>query len=372
MHLCIVGTSRSGSTLLRELINAHPDVRLLNETHWIPRMVEFFGLQRVHWSRLLDVASRTTWDSGRTLLDVNAALWSQDTDVMVGALSAKLASIGNLDIAHFHDVLAETCMGTSGGTVWGDKTPDYGFHMSTIQAIWPRCRFVHIIRDGAPTARSMSKHRGCQLMISAGYDNWCSLSYDSIYTRYQLRPLPLKAFVESWCRRMSRIRDESRRLKANTYLEVRYENLLEQPALELAGIGDWIGLASNDAWTKSAEDVVRSSRATTPLALEVLFQLPVHDLLQIRELDQSGSTGDLKPSRNIPWRVYPAKSENDWEQASRQALGALCDAIHDLDQRQITNSCAQLVECIGTRLPLMDSTLFCSLGEKFPMVRQRN
>src|SRR5260370_8892523 len=39
-YLFIVGCPRSGTTLLQRMINAHPQIAVTPESHWIPRLVE--------------------------------------------------------------------------------------------------------------------------------------------------------------------------------------------------------------------------------------------------------------------------------------------------------------------------------------------
>ena len=65
--------------------------------------------------------------------------------------------------------------------------------MQMLQRRWPDARFVHAIRNGIDTAASMSKHGASQLLVSAGLDNWCHLSYDHLYEHYERRGLPERA-----------------------------------------------------------------------------------------------------------------------------------------------------------------------------------
>lgn len=48
----------------------------------------------------------------------------------------------------------------AGKKYWADKTPDYGPHLEMLQGLWPECRFVHLIRNGAEVVRSMASHPG--------------------------------------------------------------------------------------------------------------------------------------------------------------------------------------------------------------------
>lgn len=276
MDVCIVGTSRSGSTLVRELLHESGGLALFNETHWLPRMYEHVGGQRVDWRILCDIAEKTGWDSGTDLFTVNCAFTSfLDRDALLRAFHAALAERGRVTIQEWSRSFAETCFGA--GARWGDKTPDYGYYMGLIQQLWPDCRFVHVVRDGLATARSMSLHSGCQLMVSAGYDNWCWLSYDRLYQRYVRSPQPLSAYVASWRRRLERIRDEATRLRPGTYHEVRYADLVQSPAPVLSRLAAWLELEPEVGWIERASRIVRPPRPAEQAPPELLAQLSDDD-----------------------------------------------------------------------------------------------
>ena len=39
-YVFIVGGTRSGTTLLQRMVDAHPDLAVIHETHWVPRFYE--------------------------------------------------------------------------------------------------------------------------------------------------------------------------------------------------------------------------------------------------------------------------------------------------------------------------------------------
>ncbi len=285
MKVCIVGTSRCGTTLLRSMLHQHPELKLFNETHWLPKMYEQYGHQKVTWHELLAIAEKTSWDTGRDLFDVNQeySVFSS-RDELLQAFRAELRKTGHLTIAEFSDTLARVAFDNP--VNWGDKTPDYGYYMAQIQSLWPQCRFIHIVRDGLVTARSMSRHSGCQLMVAAGYDNWCALSYDRLYEKYPLKASPLPAFIASWCRRMRRIRDEATRLARGSYLEVNYENLLSSPHQALQRICQFLQLTDSEEWRAQASASINPDKAGDAAALKP--QLALLSLPDLRTLN-SGS-----------------------------------------------------------------------------------
>jgi len=256
MDFFVVGTSRTGSTLVRHMLAAHPGVAVLHESHWVPRLWQTFGASPAPLDGLLAIVAETRWDSGRRVVDVNLELAGRSMDVVTHRLRERLGAAAT--VATFHDAIIDEIFGTEPGAARrGDKTPDYGFYMSMLQAIWPEARFLHVVRNGIDTASSMAGHSGCQLMISAGYDNWVPLSYGRVHEQHERRALPLGAYVGSWARRLTKIRTEAARLRPGSYLEVRYEQLIEGPTVVLGEIADWLGLEPSDTWLGRAAGLVR-------------------------------------------------------------------------------------------------------------------
>ena len=241
-------------------------------------MVEFYGHQPAPARDLLAIVEKTTWVTGQDLLTVNLEYSPYTTqETLVKALQSEIKNLDlRLTIQEFHSILARILFDHNG--LWGDKTPDYGYYMTMIQALWPKCRFVHIVRDGLATAMSMSRHPGCQHTVSGGYDNWCSLSYDGLYKQYSVKKLPLEPYVQSWRRRLVRIRDEASRLSPNSYLEVRYEHLLEDPSSVLETICKFLNLSPESSWLVDCGSRVRKNRLLADFNLSILSKLEPEDL----------------------------------------------------------------------------------------------
>ncbi len=283
MKICIVGTSRCGTTLLRSILHRNNDISLFNETHWIPKMYEFFGMQSVNWQDMFEVAANTTWDSGKDLFAVNT-LYSkyEDVSVMLNDFKSELKIHKRVNIQQFSDILANTVFDNP--KHWGDKTPDYGYYMGLVQQIWPHCKFIHVTRDGLATARSMARHSGCKLMISGGYHNWCSLSYDKLYKKYSIKELPISKYIQSWAVRMNRIRDESNRLKKGSYLEISYENILRHPKETLLKIENFAELSQTLTHNDVSELGINTNKLKPVAELtRELINLTQNELLLLNE-----------------------------------------------------------------------------------------
>jgi hypothetical protein len=140
----IVGSGRSGSTLLRVLLCAHSKVTIPPETYFIMPLVNQLpinaGLNRNQTDQAIDIiTSHYRWpDMGMTrdyLVDQVA-----DMD------SPLLSDIINV-IYHFH-LLKDNKQ------IWGDKTPPYISIVPELKELYPKAKIIHLVRDGRDVTRS--------------------------------------------------------------------------------------------------------------------------------------------------------------------------------------------------------------------------
>lgn len=249
MRFCITGTGRCGTRLLRDQFNAHPNLYVHNETHWIPKMFEFFGTQTADVDTLLGIINRTYHVTGVPVTSLDGA-----------GLSTALAGRARMTVAEFCDAVGGSLARQHGKDLWADKTPDYGPYLQTLQLLWPKCRMVHVIRDGLEVALSMSRHPGFRWMTSAQDVWWGPAAFNRYYEVVETRRRPFVDFVELWYLRLSRIRDEATRLRPGSYLEVRFEDLIERPQRVLQEIAGFVDVPVTSTWLNEAADLVDVDR----------------------------------------------------------------------------------------------------------------
>jgi hypothetical protein len=184
----------------------------------------------------------------------------------------------SLDLVSVNSAIYRHLAEQKGKHYCGDKTPDYGFYMVMLQHLWPGSRFVHLVRDGRDAAMSMSRHRGFQRMVSLGVNNWCPVAFNEYYrigssrqrirsaTRRvwtvfnrQARTAQLTAYLELWESRIRRIADEATRLREGTYIEVKYEDLVQDVKGALSRLCAFAGLPCEDEWMTVATTMINSS-----------------------------------------------------------------------------------------------------------------
>jgi hypothetical protein len=184
----IVGCQRSGTTLLRLILDAHPNISCGPETLFLADFAERLTGER-HWQHLAQFGFPKGY-------------WHE-----------KVAGL-------FDAVQSDYARGR-GKARWADKTARYAVHLDQIDLLFPTCQVVHIIRDGRDVVAS---HR----------DRWGYLS-------------ALKA-VRKWPWYVRAARAAGARLAAQgRYHEVRYEELVTDPEATLRELLDFLGEPWDDA-----------------------------------------------------------------------------------------------------------------------------
>jgi len=249
VRFCVVGTGRCGTTLLWEMLDHHPDLFVFRESHWIPKMYEFFGTGFGDAAELVDIVLRTTHVTGDLVYQGNPRI-----------LQGLFSQGERVDVAGFCDRIGTMFAEDSGKKYWADKTPDYGPYLGILQALWPDCRFIHLIRDGIRVVDSMARHPGFRWMAKAREAWWVAPSFNGYHRSIEATERPLGEFATLWCRRLQRIRNEVTRLRPGTYLEVRFEDLVEKPKRTLLNVCRFVDLRAPDEWLSDATALIDRKR----------------------------------------------------------------------------------------------------------------
>jgi hypothetical protein len=231
------------------MMTRHPDLFVFPETHWIPKLVEFFGHGDGDVAEMIGIVARTRFVDGASTL-------AHD----LSSVPFEVSATGTLTVRHFCDQVGHFLAAREGKSYWADKTPDYGPYMAMIQGLWPECRFIHLIRDGYKCAVSMSHHPGYRWLASARELWWPPAAFNAYHTVVAVRECPPEAYLEMWARRLMRIRDEATRLRPGSYLELRFEELCERPQDVLRLIAAFVELDAPSRWLATAGAMIDPSR----------------------------------------------------------------------------------------------------------------
>jgi hypothetical protein len=192
----IVGVARSGTTLLRFMLDCHPQLAIPAETHFITLLSQAdpAGASLHIDDFLLQLTSCFTW---------------ADFGLSRDALARELANLTPFTVADGVRVFYRLCASARGKTRWGDKTPTYVEHIAAIDGFLPEAHFIHIIRDGRAVAASR-RH----LSFGPGPD--------------------IGDQARDWGRKIRAARKQA--TFCRHYMEIRYEDLVRNPEVALRNV----------------------------------------------------------------------------------------------------------------------------------------
>jgi hypothetical protein len=198
----IVGVGRSGTTMLRLMLDAHPQLTIPPETHFVPELIEAIDGGAGPERAVEVMQSVRQWGD----LQMDAA------EVLERLRSIDEWNAGNA-LRAFYAIYAER----QGKPRFGEKTPAYVRKMRLIERAMPEARFIHVIRDGRDVALSRWKR-----------------------TLGEGKRAPAGQVGEGWQRRIRRAQKQGERLAH--YLELRYEDLVTDTEPNLRRICEFIEL----------------------------------------------------------------------------------------------------------------------------------
>ncbi|HEV2496027.1 MAG TPA: sulfotransferase [Terriglobia bacterium] len=226
-YLFIVGCPRSGTTLLKRMVDAHPKIAMIEESHWIPRM---------HHKRKLTPGNLVT----RELL---SQLLENPRFVALGIGHDELVKLaGNgqpVPYSEFVTRIFDFCGRTHGKEFVGDKTPDHVRWLDTLHALWPAARVVHLIRDGRDVCLSIANWPKGQRKNPGTFPTWKEDPVSTTALWWELNVRLGRQFAGS--------------LGPERYYEMRYESLVSHPETECAALCSFLGLQYHDAMLRFHE-----------------------------------------------------------------------------------------------------------------------
>jgi hypothetical protein len=198
--LFLAGSERSGTTLLRLMLDHHPSIAFHFEFEFAVEMIDDDGtFPPVEAYRAWVASNRMFRGSGATLDP------SLDYPQLVNSFLEQKRRRNKKQLV--------------GATVHT--------HFDRLLSVWPDARYIHIIRDGRDVARSCIR-MGWSGNVWTGADRW--IEAERIWTTLR------------------------KRLPESRYCEVRYEGLLEHPRETLGAICEFIGVPFSEAMLSYPDD----------------------------------------------------------------------------------------------------------------------
>jgi hypothetical protein len=196
----IVASARSGTTMLRLILNRHSRIAVPPESRFVTELWQ--GSEQVESESFLE----------RLAAHERFAAWELSID-------AVRKELGDRAWVSYHDAITAAYSAfarAKGKDLWGDKTPRYVEHIPFLARLFPASRFIHLVRDGRDVALS--------------------------YADVSFGPKTVSTSAHLWARRVSAGIRDGRALGPERYTEVRYEHLVEDPEAQLMDLCRFIGV----------------------------------------------------------------------------------------------------------------------------------
>ncbi len=192
--------------MLQLMLHAHPEIAIPPESRFLvdiyDRREEFGDLrEQRNRARLAEVII----GQRRRLRDLGL-----DADDLRRQIVNGAPTVGAAAAAVFQGYAARF-----GKRRWGDKRPAYIQRLDTVLRLFPDAQIIHIIRDGRDCVSSLKRMPWWNGGVTAA--------------------------VSTWRRAMVAGRRARRRLSADSYIEVRYEDLIDDPGGELRRLCAFLG-----------------------------------------------------------------------------------------------------------------------------------
>jgi hypothetical protein len=290
----IVGCPRSGTSLLRDLLRAHPRLTFPEESHFIPSLYRAYG-DPGNEREARELAARilaTGW----------VKAWGLTLDASAFAADRSFARI----VARVYEAWAERQQKPR----WGDKTPSYVREIPLLLKLFPAAKILHIYRDGRDVALS--------------------------WLRYGIGPRNLYTAARMWSDTVRAGRRAGAAAGPERYLEVRYEALLADPAAVMRAVCAFLDEPFTDAVLRPhafagegakgpvqlhyffigkprgprprqkeivAENAGKWKREMTP-AGKILFESAAGDLLRELGYETEGRVRTIAPPERWLWKTH--------------------------------------------------------------------
>lgn len=201
----IVGNDRSGTTMLRIMLDRSPEVAVPPESMFLTDYADVRAAGGLEDPARLRSFAREVWEHPKVLL------WKLGPGPPEPPAGLDHAAAYRWAVeAPFAAYAARHSKPR-----WGDKTPHYVHHVDELLAVWPEARFVVLVRDGRDVALSVRD-------MPFGPNNaWAAAS---------------------WWARGIRAGEAAERRHPERVMSVRYEDIVAAPATALPRICAWVGV----------------------------------------------------------------------------------------------------------------------------------
>jgi sulfotransferase family protein len=204
----IFGAQRSGTTLLRLMLNAHSKVAIPEEGgFWMPLLRKFkknFNkrIKSTELEKYIEYINNSP----------QYKLWCNDDSNSFENIKKKK----EVTLSYIMSTVYENYAKSKNKILWGDKTPSFFRMIPVLSKLFPNAKYIHIYRDGRDV-----------------YLSWQAIDK----TKRNISLIALE-----WVYKLKRARKDLENIDSKKVIEVKYESLVSKPEENLKKICNFISI----------------------------------------------------------------------------------------------------------------------------------
>jgi sulfotransferase family protein len=269
----IVTTGRSGSTLMSQLLREHPAVLSLSEffamlhapsLRAFPSQPltgdEFWALLSTPRQEIVSIVRQCAGPMDPEalqrqlgtppLLMMALPLLTNDPVAVHEEVGSYVRGLPRADSGSQYSRLFDWLCQRFNRQVWVERSGGSTGFLPELLKRWPEGRYLHLVRDGRSVTLSMAPRRGFRLAAAAGgldvLDRSGASAEDLIaaaVARSGTEAVALERLGAMWAQEVVATDERLRALPPDQVLQLRYEDLVDDPARELGHLVEFFGIA---------------------------------------------------------------------------------------------------------------------------------
>lgn len=213
----LLGNPRSGTSLLRIILDSHPNIVVPPECgfiEWLFEKYKDWDFKKMIGPFIEDLYQTKKFET-----------WNLPKDDLLEVLNKHQPSTYQLTCQHIYFAYGNKF--SKNLSNWGDKNNYYINHVHKLKIIFPDAVFIHLVRDGRDVAASYKK-----------------INQSDFKSRYKPSlPNTIKNIAIEWVSNLEVINNFFQTLEENKYITLRYEDLLNSPKQQLTRITSFLDLS---------------------------------------------------------------------------------------------------------------------------------
>jgi hypothetical protein len=206
----VAGAPKSGTTWLQRLLDAHPEIMCAGEGHFVDKLAPLLRTAFSEYNQHQKLVSERVYEGN----PYYKGLTGKQLDLVTVILAGMIMAGRPID-------QKVRCI--------GDKTPRYTLHLDDLRRVFPTAKFIHIVRDGRDVVISTCYH-----VLRTGDDKVFQKDAGNFYKW-------VAQFTNAWANNV-RAAEKFGQAQGDSFLQVRYEDLHDQPAEVIGRLLAFLGV----------------------------------------------------------------------------------------------------------------------------------